>query len=113
MALSLGLISDLGVAVAMATPKQPRTSTAAKKTTRKKSQEIDPNVPASSEPVTTAEPTVTTGRNAILEGNATFDIDDIRRRAYELYEASGRLEGQHEEHWYQAEEEFRHRKKSA
>ena len=97
----------------MATSKQPRSSTAAKKTTRKKSQEIDPNVPVTSEPVSTAEPTLATERNAVISGNAPIDIDDVRRRAYELYEESGRLEGRHEEHWYRAEQEMRHGKKSA
>jgi hypothetical protein len=97
----------------MATSKQPRSSTAAKKTTRKKSEETDTNVPVSAEPVSSAEPTVATARNAVIQGNATNDMDDVRRRAYELYEQSGRLEGKHDEHWLRAEEEIRNRKKSA
>jgi hypothetical protein len=103
----------LGVAAAMSTTKQPRSSTAAKKTTRKKSEAIDKHVPVTSEPVSSAERTIATQRNAVIQGNATIDIDDVRRRAYELYEESGHLEGKHEEHWYRAEEEIRDGKKTA
>jgi hypothetical protein len=33
--------------------------------------------------------------------------DKIRERAYEIWEASGRQEGRHREHWLQAERELR------
>jgi hypothetical protein len=36
-------------------------------------------------------------------------IDQIRRRAYEIYEASGRPQGRDREHWLQAEAEIRGR----
>jgi hypothetical protein len=32
--------------------------------------------------------------------------EDVARRAYELFEASGRQHGRHEEHWLQAEAEL-------
>ena len=32
--------------------------------------------------------------------------EQIRLRAFELYEARGRTDGHHEEDWYQAEKEF-------
>jgi Protein of unknown function (DUF2934) len=35
--------------------------------------------------------------------------EEIRRRAYELYEARGRQEGFHQEDWIRAEEEVRSR----
>ncbi len=35
--------------------------------------------------------------------------EQVRRRAYEIYEAQGRPEGRHEEHWRQAEKEVRGR----
>jgi hypothetical protein len=35
--------------------------------------------------------------------------EEIRRRAYELYEERGRLEGFHDEDWKRAEEEVRMR----
>jgi hypothetical protein len=85
----------------MATDKQPRNS-AAKKTTKTKTR-----VPTTSEPVSTAEATIATSRNAVIEGNATIDLDEVRKRAYELYEEGGREEGRHEEHWHQAETEVR------
>ncbi|MCU1286593.1 MAG: hypothetical protein JWO13_2943 [Acidobacteriales bacterium] len=88
----------------MANDKQPRNS-AAKKTTKAKTP-----VPTTSEPVSTAEATIATSRNAVIEGNATIDLDDVRKRAYELYEEGGRLEGRHEEHWHQAEAEVRNSK---
>ena len=77
----------------MANDKQPR-STTAKKTTRTR----------------TSEAAIATARNAVIEGNATIDLDDVRKRAYELYEEGGRMEGRHEEHWYRAETELRNSK---
>jgi hypothetical protein len=88
----------------MANDKQPRKS-AVKKTTKAKTL-----IPTSPEPVSTAEAMIATARNAVIEGNATIDLDEVRRRAYELYEEGGRPEGRHEEHWYQAEMEVRHAK---
>ena len=35
--------------------------------------------------------------------------EQVRRRAYEIYESQGRPEGRHEEHWRQAEAEVRGR----
>ncbi|MBB3313281.1 hypothetical protein FHT78_005073 [Rhizobium sp. BK196] len=35
-----------------------------------------------------------------------MDIDKIRQRAQEIWEAEGRPEGQHERHWRQAEQEL-------
>lgn len=35
-----------------------------------------------------------------------MDIDKIRQRAQEIWEAEGKPEGQHERHWQQAEEEL-------
>lgn len=87
----------------MATDKQPRNS-AAKKTTKGVT-----SVPTSSQPVSTADPAGGTARNAIIEGNAAPDLDEIRKRAYELYEQDGRLDGKHHDHWIQAESEVRNR----
>jgi hypothetical protein len=33
----------------------------------------------------------------------------VRERAYQLWEAEGRPDGRHEEHWYQAERELARR----
>ena len=35
--------------------------------------------------------------------------EQVRRRAYEIFEAGGRKHGFHEDHWYQAEAELRRR----
>ncbi|NNU63797.1 DUF2934 domain-containing protein [Rhizobium sp. WYCCWR 11152] len=35
-----------------------------------------------------------------------MDIEQIRKRAQEIWEAEGRPEGQHERHWQQAEQEL-------
>jgi hypothetical protein len=88
----------------MATDKQPRSS-APKKTTKAKTP-----LPTISEPVSTAEAMIATARNAVIEGNATIDLDEVRKRAYELYEEGGRTEGRHEENWYRAETELRQSK---
>ena len=39
--------------------------------------------------------------------------EQVRRRAYEIYEAQGRPEGHEQEHWQQAEAEVRTRTRSA
>jgi len=101
----------------MANEKPPR-DTAAKRTTsrtpRATSNRAVPAtaVPATEEPVSTAQATVATARNAVIEGNASVDLDAVRRRAYELYEQRGRLDGYHEQDWYTAEQELRGRKQS-
>jgi hypothetical protein len=55
------------------------------------------------------EPTVGTAQNTIIEGEQDFDLDEVRKRAYELYEERGRLEGHHEADWHRAESEVRTR----
>jgi hypothetical protein len=67
---------------------------------------------ATEQPVSTPQATVATARNTVIEGNATIDLDAVRRRAYELYEQRGRLDGFHEQDWYSAEQELRGRKQS-
>jgi hypothetical protein len=95
----------------MANEKQPR-GTAAKRTTttRKTTAKPEPAVAATQEPVSTAQATIATARNAVIEGNASIDLDAVRRRAYELYEQRGRLDGFHEQDWFTAEQELRGRK---
>ena len=88
----------------MATDKQPRNN-AAKKTTKGATR-----VPTTYEPVSTSsEPSGGTERNAIIEGNGATDLDEIRNRAYELYEQDGRQDGRHHDHWIKAESEVRDR----
>jgi hypothetical protein len=96
--------------MAIGNEKQPR-GTAAKRTTTTRSK-VNPAVPTTEEPVSTAQATVSTARNAVIDGNATIDLDSVRRRAYELYEARGRQDGYHEQDWYTAEQELRGRKQS-
>lgn len=92
----------------------PPRGTAAKRTTTSRTPRATPNraVPVSDEPVSTPQATVATARNAVIEGNAGIDLDAVRRRAYELYEQRGRLDGYHEQDWYTAEQELRGRKQS-
>ena len=94
----------------MPNEREPRSSTAAKKTTRKpvtkSNQTSDPEVPVTSEPVSTASPATTTARNPVITGNASIDLDAVRRRAYELYEERGRQSGYEAEDWLRAEREF-------
>lgn len=78
------------------TPRKPATGTAAAR--------------ASAEPVSTAAPTGGTNRNPVIAGNEAIDLDDVRRRAYELYEHRGRADGRHAEDWLQAESEMRGKK---
>ena len=96
----------------MAEKKQSR-STAPKKSTRsvKTPQAIDEGQQhRGSETVSTADATIATARNAVIEGNATIDVDAVRQRAYELYEERGGQHGLHEDDWYRAEQEVRARR---
>jgi hypothetical protein len=96
----------------MAEKKQSR-STAPKKSTRsaKSPQSIDEGQHhRGSEAVSTADTTIATARNAVIEGNATIDVDAVRQRAYELYEERGGQHGLHEDDWYRAEQEVRARR---
>ena len=52
------------------------------------------------------EPTNQTKQQRPAEGEPTNIQEQIRLRAYELYEARGRADGHHEDDWYQAENEL-------
>jgi hypothetical protein len=86
------------------TPSPRRTSRIARPQTPSETAER-----SASQTVSTAGMTAGTARNAVIEGNATINLDDVRQRAYELYEERGRAEGFHEEDWRRAEEEVRAR----
>lgn len=100
----------------MPNDKEPRANpdTVTKKTTPvkktdKKSAASTANVPAISEPVSTAAPYTPSARNPVLEGNTAIDLDFVRQRAYELYEERGRVPGHEAEDWFRAEQEIRTR----
>ena len=52
------------------------------------------------------EPTSQPKQQRSMDGNADNLEDQIRTRAYELYEARGYIDGHDVEDWYQAEEEL-------
>jgi hypothetical protein len=95
----------------MAEKKQTRSNppTSKKSTRSAKPQAIDEGQNRASETVSTAEATIATARNAVIEGNAAIDLDAVRQRAYELYEERGGQHGLHEDDWYRAEQEVRAR----
>lgn len=101
----------------MTNEKLPR-GTAAKRTTTTRTpratsaSKTNVSVALTEEPVSTTQATVATARNAVMDGNATIDLDAVRRRAYQLYEERGRLDGYHEQDWFTAERELRGRKQS-
>ncbi len=86
---------------------------------------VDPEAITARKPVSTSEPTAGTARNATIQGNGVISSEDVRQRAYELYEQRGRLDGFHEQDWHEAEAQVRnaqrngdrantlHKKKSA
>src|SRR5258706_14041088 len=89
----------------MANERSPRSATAANRTTRSK-KTSDPEVPVTETPVSTAQVTEMTARNNVQTSKDTPDTDEIRRRAYQLYEERGRQDGSHEEDWHRAETEL-------
>jgi hypothetical protein len=63
-------------------------------------------------PIDTAKPLAAKSVNAI--GNSVQDpLEQIRRRAYELYEQRGRQDGFHEQDWLQAESEVTSRSRAS
>lgn len=67
-------------------------------------------LPADTEPVSTSAPVGGTARNAVIEGNEAMNLDEVRRRAYELYEERGGIPGNDAEDWFRAEQELRSRR---
>jgi hypothetical protein len=96
--------------------KKSRSSTPRKSTRSAKPpqsiDQIEQGQHRASDEVSTADATIATARNAVIEGNATIDIDAVRRRAYELYEERGGQHGLHEDDWYRAEQEIRARNRN-
>jgi hypothetical protein len=94
----------------MAEKKQTRSSSPKKSTRSAQApQLIDAGQHRASDTVSTADATIATARNAVIEGNAAIDVDAVRQRAYELYEERGGEHGLHENDWYRAEQEVRAR----
>jgi hypothetical protein len=65
---------------------------------------------ASTQPVSTSDMVAGTSRNSVIEGAETMNIDDVRRRAYELYEERGGIPGNDADDWLRAEQELRSRR---
>ena len=61
---------------------------------------------------TIAKRTTASPRSSMNPDQASLDYEAVRRRAYELYEERGCLDGYHEQDWYTAEQELRGRKQS-
>lgn len=90
----------------------PRKSTGTKSAKKSTSQPIPIDSGTASSAGNGAAPEPTTHASQRHQGME----EEIRRRAYELYEQRGRQEGSHEEDWSRAEEEIRskyQREKSA
>lgn len=116
-----GRQSSSGASARMARSKS-NTNTQSGPTTR---GPVDPEAITARKPVSTSEPSSGTARNATIQGNGVISSEDIRQRAYELYEQRGRLDGYHEQDWHEAEAQIRnahrngdrantlHKKKSA
>ncbi len=106
-----------GTAARRTTPTTPRTPRASTKT--KLAETIAPatnpviEAAVAEVPVATPQATVDPARNLAAKNvNTGIDQDAVRRRAYELYEQRGRLDGYHEQDWYSAEQELSGRKQS-
>lgn len=93
---------------ASATPR--KTTRSAKSKAASNIENVDLDQRSTSETVSTADYTTGTSRNAVIEGPSMIDADEVRRRAYELYEERGGQHGLHEDDWYRAEQEIRARK---
>jgi Protein of unknown function (DUF2934) len=95
---------------ASATPR--KTTRSAKSKTNNAIANVEQDERLASETVSTADYTTGTSRNAVIEGASSIDTDEVRRRAYELYEERGGEHGLHEDDWYRAEQEVRARNRN-
>lgn len=58
--------------------------------------------------VTAEQPVKASGNgNQQNDNSNTMSAEEVRRRAYELWEQRGREDGKHEDDWYRAENEIR------
>src|SRR5262249_52816668 len=82
-----------------------KSGTAASKSRKTNAEQNGAGFPASSDPVMNGALPVTANSYGPSE-------DEIRQRAYELYEQEGYQQGRHEDHWQRAAAELheRHRK---
>jgi hypothetical protein len=92
---------------ASATPR--KTTRSAKSKTANNIENVELDQRSTSEMVSTADYASGTARNAVIEGASAIDADEVRRRAYEIYEERGGQHGLHEDDWYRAEQEIRAR----
>jgi len=67
-----------------------------------------PNTPYSATQSATEGDLVDSDRQTLGEQNAPPAVseEDIRQRAYELWEANGRVDGSEDEYWHQAREQL-------
>jgi hypothetical protein len=86
-----------------AQPKTPRRRTTAS------AQDVTagrPPATAGAQDVTAAKPPVTAGASTLPASQTPLNAEEeIRRRAYELYEQDGRTHGRDRDHWLRAEAE--------
>jgi hypothetical protein len=96
-----GQESQIQEFVVMAVPRKPRTATTRKTNGNGAAQPEKFGQQSAGKPVSSA-------------GSNIIDFEEqVRRRAYEIYEAQGRPQGRDQEHWQQAEQELRERTRSA
>jgi hypothetical protein len=81
-----------------------REEAATPKTTRRRSSAIAPDVTEAKRPTSAAGITASGITMPVTETPRNAE-DEIRRRAYELYEQDGREHGRDREHWLRAETE--------
>jgi hypothetical protein len=58
-------------------------------------------------PIDAGKPSISATKSVNAVGTIQDPLEQIRRRAYELYEQRGRQDGFHEQDWLQAESEIR------
>ncbi len=80
----------------------------ASKAGTKKARTAQPPVP-----IDTAKPPVSATKSLNAVGTPQDTLEQIRRRAYELYEQRGRQDGFHEQDWLQAETEILSRSRTS
>ncbi len=74
---------------------------------RKKTAAVAPSTPEMEQPKAIAEAKPPMSAH---HGNGGPDAEEIRRRAYQLWEQRGGTHGSHEEDWFRAEQELRNKR---
>lgn len=79
-------------------------------TSRKKTADVAPSTPEMEQPTAETASGAKQPPATAHSAQGAADAEEIRRRAYQLWEQRGGTHGSHEDDWYRAEAEIRNKR---